>query len=206
MIKDKPLIIEFVGLPGCGKSTMAKSIISIFQNEKNIIKRSDFSKTIDKMWKYPILIPFATIYYFIKPKHRRFKKDLFRFAFQFPINKLGLIYTVYLIILYELLNKNINEDKIVILDEGIIQFLSSISHNIPINNNTLLHNLVSNLKSVIEDILFIECDLPIETVIERIKKRNRQDRFSYNNNIENLLLTKKNNLNLLTTIVRYKMI
>ena len=196
---EKPLIIEFVGLPGCGKSTVVESILPILQNEKVIITRSDFSRTIGIMRRYPILAPFVTMYYLTKPKYRELKSNLFRFALQFPIKKQGLIYVVYVIVLYELIQKNINRSKIIILDEGIIQFLSSIPHDISIDNNILLHNLVLNLKSVLGYFLFVECDLSIETVIERIKKRNRQDRFSHdNNNIRSLLLTKKNNLNLLT--------
>ena len=192
--QNQQIIIEFAGLPGSGKSTLTKRIISVLEKEYNIIRRKDISETINKIWDSPLKTFLFFIYCLLKPKHLSMKLSLVRFILSFPLKQKGIIYSIYLIKLYELIHSSKNHSNVIIMDEGIIQFISSISHDEPIKENEIFFNLIKKMGLFSEKILFIEIKANITDVMNRIKKRNQKDRFCYNENLELLLRTKQNNI------------
>jgi thymidylate kinase len=203
------MIIEFVGLPGCGKSTLAELVISAMQPNSVILQRKDLTKNMYRMMAHPILIPFYVGYYLVLPKYWRIKKNIIKFAAQYPLNKTRVIVIIHLFWLYEQFQKHFNDNKIFILDEGFIQFVSAIPHSILMKDNGLLKNLINELSSITNDTLFIDCNLDIKENINRLRKRNRQDQFNRlkdDIDLETLLLTKKSNLVLLINKITIKKI
>ena len=161
----KPLIIEFVGLPGCGKSTTVESLVS-FWGKENVIVRPDITKRMYQIFGYsifgfPIFIIPALIYYFFNPKYWKIKKCIYKFMVQYPVKQERLMVTLFLIYFYENLQKKLNNGKIIILDEGLIQFISSIPHDLLVDNNNQLTDLLDKLNYITKDILFVDCNLQI---------------------------------------------
>lgn len=200
-------IIELYGLPGCGKSTLTHSIISILQNEYPdiVLCRANISGRINKYWNRPLCLFLCLVLELLKPTNYKTKIFLLKYAFSFPFNRYSIIYLLYTFIVIDLYRKN--KAKIIVLDEGIIQFLSSIPHNRVIKETELVELISNSINKFSFDTLFIECQLDLDTVIHRIKERNRKDRFAYQNCLEELLMIKETNLALISNaIARNKVI
>jgi len=90
---DNVKIIELFGIPGCGKSTFVKSVLSVLRKYhlSNIKSRSDVIGDINKLFDRPVLLFVVLIYHLIKPGNYNTKITLLRFSSSFPFNR----YVVY---------------------------------------------------------------------------------------------------------------
>ena len=198
--------IELVGLPGCGKSTLVKSIMETLSKDKKLVvlNRKSFSSIINFMWKNRWSIPFIALYKLLFSCHLKLKMSLIRYMSRYEVNSLSVIYAIYIIDIYSFVKKNNHKNIIILLDEGIIQFLSSIAHNIKIENNSDMLGLYSCLRDLIENSVYVRCNIPLDMVVQRIKIRNRNDRFACSNTLTDLLKVKQDNINYLVEILTSK--
>lgn len=197
----KVRIIELYGLPGCGKSTLSKYLLSFLQKRypNNVIKRADISGVINRWWNHPLFLFFYLFLQILKPNNFRFKISLLSYAVSFPLNRYSIIYLLYTMIVVDLYSKNAT--KIIVLDEGIIQFLSAIPHDVLIDNSDMIDNISRQLYKMPIEVLYVECHIEKMVNLQRIKQRNRPDRFAFNDGLEELLTKKEANLALIASFV-----
>ena len=198
--------IELVGLPGCGKSTLVKSMMETLSKDEKVVvlNRKSFSSIINFMWKNRWSIPFIAVYKLLFSCHLKLKMSLIRYIYQYDVNSLSIIYAIYIVDIYSFVKKNNYKNMIILLDEGIIQFLSSIAHNIKIENNSDMLGLYSSLRDLTENSVYVRCNIPLDIAVQRIKIRNRNDRFAYSDTLTGLLKVKQDNINYLLEICTSK--
>lgn len=196
-------IIELIGIPGCGKSTLVKELLKDLTTTGNIVvDRKSISAVIDFMWKHRWSIPIIAICFYIFTGNFRLKHALIKYMLAFPKNDFSVMYAMYVYIIYRFVSKNNNAEVVMLLDEGIIQFLSSIAHDIPIEQSSQILQLSKQLKDIIANTIYVQCGIPIEDAVQRIKLRDKRDRFSYSSHLKDLLRIKQTNLIfLLNTVV-----
>lgn len=200
-------IIELFGLPGCGKSTLTRSILSILQGEYPgiVLRRSDISGQINKYWDRPLCLFLCLVLKLLKPTNYKTKTFLLKYALSFPLNRYSIIYLLYTVMVVDLYRNN--KTQIIVLDEGIIQFLSSIPHDNVIKKVELIERITNSINEIPFDALYVECQLDLDSTMYRIKQRNKKDRFAYKDSLGELLMIKETNLALISNaIARNKVI
>ena len=196
----KPLIVEFVGLPGCGKSSVAKAVVAALKKE-NVIERAELTRHLYRMLRRPRVLFKAILFFLMAPTHWGVKKSVCDVLRAYPLNRERLIYALIFVRFYKNLVKKMKRGKIIVLDEGLVQFISSIPHETPLQTNDALSALLGRMNAITRRTLFVECDLPLEDVVGRLRKRNQDDRFSRvadDHALRALLRMKKRNLDALT--------
>ncbi|MBR4837226.1 MAG: ATP-binding protein [Bacteroidales bacterium] len=200
-------IIELYGLPGCGKSTLTHSILSILQREYPgiVLRRSDISGKINKYWDRPLCLFLCLGLELLKPTNYKTKTFLLKYALSFPFNRYSIIYLLYTVMVIDLYRNN--KTQIIVLDEGIIQFLSSIPHDNVIKKVELIERITKSINENPFDVLYVDCQLDLDSTMYRIKQRDKKDRFAYKDSLGELLMIKESNLALISnSIVRNKVI
>lgn len=186
-------IIEFNGLPGCGKSTLCDEIISDF-NEKNIISLRDvinynssnstknFINLMKILFNYKLIL---------------FNLAVLKFSLSYGFDFNRLIFAARLI----KLNGNLyyyskkNPNLIAILDEGYIQYITSIPHTIELNISDDLKKMIKYIRSK-HSFKFIHCEIDEETNYLRLFNRDnvarRFDSLSESELSETLMMKYRN--------------
>ena len=193
----KHRVIEFVGVPGCGKSTITKHVVDKLKclYKDDIIVRSDISVHINIMWKQRWTIPFFFIYHTIISKAGlKTKYNLLRFICQYSINSFSIIYATYILLFIDAVKKAQNHNMIILLDEGIIQFLTSIPHEYTIIEGNVTDRILNSINELLNASCIIKCTIRDEIAINRIRTRGKVDRFQYNENLKKLLAVKGSNI------------
>lgn len=166
-------IIELCGTPGCGKSTTFKAfknkypaLVGTLGDFKNIYPPSALLRGIVKRW------------YFVKTKYLTFllnkeEKKIGRFMAENE-DKKGLYFAKTLAI-YNGIKRNAGSKKTVLLDEGIIQHLSSASFSKQICALKELDSVFMSLRDVKYICIRFQCDQ--ELTAERIAHRHNGKRY-----------------------------
>lgn len=174
-MQNKFLYIEFIGLPGAGKTTTLKEILGILESDGyNIISNNNFqlknSKNLfffNKVLKYMkmcikyILITFAAMIYSLNIKP--FNKESMLRALRLPY-KIGIINDACHY-------ASINNTDIIILDQGIIQDLWSLSVTGKLPREKMISFLIKRIlvKTYISQVVFFQIDS--STAMQRIINR-----------------------------------
>ena len=177
----KHKIIEFVGVPGCGKSTITKQVVKKLKclHGNNIIVRSDISAHINLMWKQRWTIPFFFIYHTIISKADfRTKYNLLRYMYQYSINSFSIIYATYILLVIDVVKNTQNHNMIILLDEGIIQFLTSIPHKCTIIKGNVTDRILNSINELLNTSCIIKCTIRDEIAINRIRTRGKWTGFN----------------------------
>lgn len=184
------MIIELCGIPGAGKTTISEYIKRKIEevSNNNVLSRNDLMNS-DSIRNYTRWINKVYPYFCFEKSEAIIRS----FAKQYP--DCDRAYIIHALILAKALNTNYDSSKCYMLDEGPIQFLTSIPHDKLIESNNILYELKSSSLSKSDVIIYCKCDYDV--VAERIVKRNREgDRFYFEDatKIINLLKTKDNNI------------
>ena len=159
-------IIEFTGLPGCGKSTVID--MAVTEKEHQYILRDQLlSEVIPRKWIKQHIILFClrvvlTLYSFqcMMPKKRKYSARL--------ENLLKHLYYY----------KSKHNDKLLILEEGIVQYITSFAYDTVLRDDFWMKMLIKHLFRSF-DIVVVNCNVPIEESARRIKERNKKgDRYN----------------------------
>ena len=197
---NAPLIIEFIGLPGAGKTTIAqRAIENLSEAGYQCFGLSTLNnpESLEKK-KGGIFAKLKTLYRFVYVcvVHRKFAYNAFLFSMHVkPVSLVNLrrflILLARLIFLRTLLRNNYD---FIILDQGLIQYIWSIAITGKQSLNKDYLNRV--LKSILDELsLFvvmvdIETELAVKRIVNRPTMRSRFDRMS-STKIETILSTHK---------------
>lgn len=196
----KTKIIELCGLPGTGKTTILNETIKNFDN-KSIIERKSIVRWVGT--------PFRQFLYFIsilfRPSMLSFYLALKKIARRYDDYSKKSFFTIIAIYDCAKIIRLLGLKKYIVLEEGVIQNLSSLAHN---KNLIIDQNVELILKKMeaICDWRIINCELAFDEVINRLRKRNNNDRF---NNIKDddklfsLLQIKKSNIEKLVKLEKH---
>ena len=178
MIRRVILIFELNGLPGCGKTTLRNEICKKYLSASSVgvadFRGEGKSKT-DKMFvrMKRFLIQFTPanlgLYHVLK-KMMRNSKTIGSLKVCNPYEK--AITVMYIVYLYNAYRKA--GDNLLFADEGLVQSLTTCCSQMEIDNSSLEATL-QYFKSVSEKIIVINCECNLDTSLQRITERNRND-------------------------------
>src|SRR5699024_6726391 len=167
--KSLPTIIEFNGLPGSGKSTIANSLIS--ELEELDYKLLTYAEIFE--YKKNNLFLIIKLLFSIRHVHFLFiwyciivlKKSLINIR---EIKKI-LHFLNHITLLKWAIKKHENIDFIII-DQGNIQNLLSIAHFRQINNTKVLGKLTEKFNEYFNNYMIVNTHVNVEVTINRITK------------------------------------
>lgn len=188
------MVFELYGCPGVGKSTVVKNVEALLKDKEidymnyNAVFFNGKKSLLYRMVNYSFAL--------LNPRYCSVNFHILRACLQFRSN---LKYAVYLMTLIERIKaiEQKNEGQIMILDEGIIQFVSSIAHGKDISTSSTVLSLLDQIQKLGIKIKAIECTLPLNENIKRLTERKQHSRFllaENQNEIIRLLVIKKNNV------------
>lgn len=171
------MIIDIYGLPGSGKSTLSLNIQKMISENADyydvyFFNKNEYDTTnnISKnLWFYLKLIDgnFWRMYNKISRKIIRNKKIKHQ-KIKYKIRD-----AVRLSILYSFILSKVDEEKIFIIDQGIIQDFIELLIKYGINEDYIIRDYLNMV--LLPQIVFVFCDVCEEQCVERIRKRNRKD-------------------------------
>lgn len=163
--KSKIRIIEFTGLPACGKTTLCSSMLNDSSNYVFYLS-SEFSAfgkekvhLLSLFRHVPLSYLITLIYYLLKNKISR-KKGM-------------LIYMLNLYVQYsDFINKHDNDSTILLVDQGLVQGIGSLSLGCLNVKTKGLKALLKSWKRFESQVLLVDCRIPAEESVDRLTKRN----------------------------------
>lgn len=186
------MVVEMCGLPGCGKSTLIEKCFpnpQIVYNRRKIFRDVRIRSQIFKV--IPHSFPMKNEYIILRD-----------FANEYPNANKVFISKMYRLN-YAL---NVSKAKLVLLDEGPIQHITSIAFDEEIKNDELLNEAVSVLSK--DEVMVFYCRCPIDVTIGRLIERKENGymnngRYEVNDLSRLRKLLEIKDLNISTVLSRY---
>lgn len=199
-------ICEFSGLPGAGKSTLCLDVVKQLRAMgKTVVTLSEIKKYKNGKVIELVKALFCCKYFF-------FNMYAIFYAFTQAGLKESLSHAAGLILLNYKLQK-VKTKKCYdycIMEEGVIQYITSIPHATNISKNFFLDKLLEQVLCIYGKINDIACEISIDEVINRIRKRNNitTSRFDSQETptLTNLLVVKGNNLRYVRSAIGQSMV
>jgi len=176
-IESNIMIIEFNGLPGCGKTTIKTTLMNKINQKIKSIGVSDYSAENSGKLKR-LFVKLGRILSIICPFNLNFSLKCLKLYFKSSsvtefLSKSfyeDLIAVSYIVYLYREYKKNKN--RVLVVDEGIIQVISSA---ITVKNvkEKYIDDIINDFLALKKRYMFINYDCDVNLSFERIKKRNR---------------------------------
>lgn len=171
------LLVEFCGVPGCGKSTLCNEIQEYFESQgykiENLRLRNSHTTFLGKIKKIVYIIKLRTVALFYPVRTLAYK-----YGRSFN-NKSAMFWSKRLVEGVYRINKAKGKIDIGFFDEGFVQYITSICYGYQLNSDS--YNLISYLDSEIyrtpNNAIIFHCDLDQEENLRRLKERNRVDRY-----------------------------
>lgn len=159
-----PVIIEFNGLPGCGKTTTTNHLIGMFEDN-----RFKVARLFDINMNKPLMIVNS-----LKYKRLKFLFAIISLAATIkPFNKKRIkvaLVTYYILLKYSMLPKT--KYDVVLVDQGIIQSIISLYHIDSMDTESKrVENTLKYLFDFHKSLTIVNCNSKTNTVFSRIKKR-----------------------------------
>lgn len=191
------ICFELFGLPGAGKTTVTTPLIEYF-NEKGYqvaSHRNTYGKRERKIQEWlKILFSFSEyrLFFYYWMLYRKANKRDIRYL-------RSLVYYSHQIL------RTIKEDKydIMFLEEGVIQYISSLFYLEKISDDLYVKKIASELLKKIK-IIPILCSVDIEESMKRVKERSTQQNSRYSHSVgtsllRNVLYCRQYNLNVISS-------
>lgn len=175
------MIVELIGLPGCGKTTVQSGILENRAYDKyHFLTRDEIvKKSIIHSWKWTLKIMH------FDPRMWKLIKSVNVLKKQLPYAEGRQIWINRFLVMSWAILRNSKED--LLLDEGIIQYVSSILHE----DSALEYEKVQAVMDCFRrqiDMGYIYIDTDETICLQRIRERNRSnDRYNKIEDDEKLL-------------------
>lgn len=172
------MIIEFNGLPGCGKTTLKKTIYSAHSSVRSV-GVAEF-RGEGRPFFYKFLLKVCRFTNQFMPSNMGLYRDVrkmlrtakLREGAQFSNSYENAVTVMYIVYLYSIYRKA--GDTTVIVDEGLVQSLTSCCVQREINHSDL-KTVMLHFQGLFDKIVFVNCDCTLETSLQRVRVRNRND-------------------------------
>ena len=159
---QKPLIIEFNGLPGAGKTTVANALQRRLEG-MGVSTVTHYYRNIFHRKPQTLLMA---------PRYWKLIKASLSFAGL--LSKRSYIQRILLMIKFVRMYRHFESDKpadCLLVDQGIIQGIVSIAHNEKLTRSDILENLIGLMHMDAMPLIFVNCNVSNETANERILSR-----------------------------------
>lgn len=162
------ILVEFCGAPGTGKSTVAGRLVEELRKENiSVLTRNDIlSEESGSAGKLRDLLMSII-------KHPALSLYTYSTCLEYGAKVSNFRYASRLLKLVFLLEKAMakNEYRICVLDEGIVQYITSIPHDKTIKDTGAVRKLIHKLQLLFSETRFVFCDLDKETIYNRLINR-----------------------------------
>lgn len=178
------MIVELCGLPGTGKSTLADDI-----SKKIGVKNRTSLLQLDHMLNFKWKVVKHSSKDWILTEE---EKKLYRLSCEYTNH--DSLYIYRLLNIYRSIKKH-NIKDVYILEEGPIQYLSSIAYDTNLVETALLNQAV-NIMTKHERVVIL-CECPMDIIVSRIRNRHKKsDRYNFDDTakMKKLLQLKKENI------------
>ena len=169
------IIVDFNGLPGCGKSTYASEVYKKMVSNGDmcyLLNKNEYvlsDKIGNKINDYMRLLILPNLIYnlklFSKWKQNKFDRKI--------STKEKIWKTLRIVVLYDKIHRLSKKEGILLIDQGIIQDYADFYINKEHSYNDLL-NYAKKYFDIAKKIIIVNCDITEEETIRRIRKRNRK--------------------------------
>lgn len=167
MTNNKKIIIEFNGLPGCGKSTVVDKLLFNLENTTipYDLPFGKFRRMISALFDGSVSFLFFSSMFILKCRSSNWKEKI--------NNLLGAHYYYQMYLHFV----NHSSYKYLVVDQGLLQFISSFAYMDKIESENWLIKLfkICNKGIYKSNIAVINCDVDIDTSLSRISKRGKPD-------------------------------
>ena len=196
MVKRTPIILEFNGIPGTGKSTIVDALKIALEKDGYSVKKG-YSQWIWERYHYPIMIvPFSIQLYRLVCKFADSVKP-----FRKRTHQSGVLY--YSRVYYKA--RKYCDSDFLLIDQGILQDLNTIAwldELLPLNRGKLVA-AISYIKKM--NICFhrIDCINNIELSMDRIRTRppkNHEFEHISSEELRKALITQANNFDYIRNV------
>lgn len=178
MKKKRTIIVEFNGLAGLGKTTVAGVLIDELCKEGyNVIGK--YRKSLFHSKRPLFSIPYSFSLY------RKVKKYADSIV-PYKKNRKYVHWTNHFVRMYKTIDKYSNAD-FAIIDEALIQFLVAMGLNDQLPHSNLMNSIAEKIKSMGVSFIRVDCENNVEVAFERIKSRPPKGMYYENWSKEDLM-------------------
>lgn len=173
-------IIEFFGIPACGKSTMVESLLKL-QHKIKVVSYESLSKeflnasVIKKIHSIPLIDIIQTLRLAKKIKYKRnnyYFKRLFSLWKVLICYKFALLYSRY---------------DLIYVDHGLAQSIISVIGGSELKSELFFYSIAKSLLFRQNNVQYVYCNVDIDTALSRLKSRgSHKGRFNQKDDITTL--------------------
>ena len=188
------MVFEFYGCPGCGKSTVVKATEQILKEAGiGYLNYYDVYYDGNNSAMHRLLNYFKSVF---NPSSCALNLHIVRTCMDL---KCPFKYAVYLMTMCKRIKDENSRSKntLILLDEGVIQFITSLSHGKEISTYESVVSLINHIIDAGITLKAVECVLPLNENIKRLTGREQTSRFldvGEDDELKKLLVEKKKNL------------
>lgn len=187
-------IIEFAGLPGCGKTTLCNQYIDYLSKFGHVFKYTDIIKILG----FGPLKPMIKFFEFVLPTSGSFSGMLSEFSGIYEGNSEYPCLVIKTLYNYCLLIQKLFPNSYIVLEEGFVQTLTSVPHLSDLKDDCIFNSVIEMIQSKLE-IFVVDCRCDSQIAAIRLRQRDTMDRFNMIKDDKELLAayeTKQKNLNI----------
>lgn len=164
------ILVEMYGCPGSGKTTISNAVIEKLRLQGYKIADTKNIYYSGNLRNYKILLLLKII---LDRKNWRLYSLIFKVGLKYGVNFENLKYIGYLMILSYQLTAAFKFQRydVIFLDEGMVQYVSSLMHTKQIIVDKNLENLINEILFKIGNIYLINCVLDLKINIQRLRSR-----------------------------------
>ena len=172
MATNQKLIIEFMGLPGCGKTTISNDlVVKLRAKGYKVQLLSEFQSRI-------FLNPVARLFHSLRFGSFQYRLKVKKYIKNQSIGKSSegrLRYTLYIMSFYKRFLLEKSEWSILLVDQGLFQSVTSLNHgNAQLETNGLI-GVVDEWNEIINHLIVLNCNIDVAQSTKRIITRNKSN-------------------------------